>query len=190
MVPPVVGLLNVTAVVDVLLHTTWLATALMVAVGFTVMVKVIGVPLQVTPPLVKAGVTVMVAVTGAVVALVAVKPAILPEPFAANPMDVVLLVQLYTIVPPVLGLLNVTVVVDVLLHTTWLATAFIVATGFTVIVKVTGVPLQVTPPLVKEGVTVMVAVTGAVVAFVAVKPAILPEPFAANPMDVVLLVQL
>ena len=66
----------------------------MVAVGFTVMVKVIGIPLQVTPPLVKAGVTVMVAVTGAVVAFVAVKLAILPEPFAANPMDVVLLVQL------------------------------------------------------------------------------------------------
>ena len=99
MVPPVVGLLNVTAVVDVLLHTTWLATAFIVAVGFTVMVKVIGVPLQVTPPLVKAGVTVMVAVTGAVVALVAVKLAILPVPLAARPMDGVLLVQLYTVEP-------------------------------------------------------------------------------------------
>jgi len=36
----------------------------------------------------------------------------------------------------------------------------------------------------------MVAVTGAVVAFVATKDAILPVPLAANPIDVVLFVQL
>ena len=69
-----------------------MATA--VGVGLTVIVKVLGVPVQVPPPLVNDGVTVMVATTGAAVALVAVKLAILPEPLAANPIDVVLFVQL------------------------------------------------------------------------------------------------
>jgi hypothetical protein len=41
-----------------------------------------------------------------------------------------------------------------------------------------------------EGVTVMVAVTGAGVALVAVKDAIFPDPLAARPMDGVLFVQL
>ena len=40
------------------------------------------------------------------------------------------------------------------------------------------------------GVTVIVAVTGALVAFVAVNDAISPVPFAANPIDGVLFVQL
>ncbi len=60
----------------------------------------------------------IVAVTGAFVAFVPVKDAILPEPLAARPMLVVLFVQLYTMLPPVVGLLNVTAVVDVLLHIT------------------------------------------------------------------------
>ncbi len=74
--------------------------------------------MHVTPPLVYAGVTVIVAVTGALVALVPVKDAILPEPLAAKPMLGVLFVQLYTMLPPVVGLLNVTAVVDVLLQIT------------------------------------------------------------------------
>ena len=49
------------------------AALLTVAVGFAVMVKVCGVPEQLFPPLEKVGVTVMVAVTGAVPVLVAVK---------------------------------------------------------------------------------------------------------------------
>ncbi len=60
----------------------------------------------------------MVAVTGALVALLPVKAAISPLPLAARPIDGVLFVQLYTMLPPVVGLLNVTAVVDVLLHTT------------------------------------------------------------------------
>ena len=130
------------------LHTTWFATAFTVAVGLTVMVNVMGVPTQLVPPFVYVGVTVIVAVTGALVAFVAVKLAILPVPLAANPMLVVLFVQLYTIVPPVVGLLKVTAVVDAPLHTTWLATAVTVAVGLTVMVNVIGVPTQLVPPLV------------------------------------------
>ena len=58
------------------------------------MLKVIAVPVQVTPPLVKLGVTVIVAVTGAVPVLIAVKEAMSPVPDAASPMDGLLLVQL------------------------------------------------------------------------------------------------
>jgi hypothetical protein len=59
----------------------------------------------------------------------------------------------------------------------------------TVIVKVCAVPEQLAPPFVKVGVTVMVAVIGAVPALVAVKEAIFPVPLAARLMDVLLLVQ-
>ena len=61
-----------------------------VGMGFTVMVKVSGVPVQ---PL-AVGVTVMVALMGALVVLVAVKAAIFPDPLAASPMAVLSLVQL------------------------------------------------------------------------------------------------
>ena len=57
------------------------------------MVKLWGVPGQLTEPLVKVGVTVIVAVTGELVLLVAVKEAILPEPLAAKPIDGVLLLH-------------------------------------------------------------------------------------------------
>ena len=50
-------------------------------------------------------------------------------------------------------------------------------------VKVDGSPLQVIPALVKEGVTVMVAVTGAVVRLVAVNGGISPVPRAASPIE-------
>jgi hypothetical protein len=63
------------------------------AEGFTVIVKVIGVPKQLFV-LVNSGVTVTVAITGAFPVLVAVKEGILPVPEAANPMDVVELLQL------------------------------------------------------------------------------------------------
>lgn len=63
---------------------------LIIGVGFTVMVKVWGVPLH---PF-AVGVTVIVAVTGDVPALEALNPGILPLPLAASPIEVVLLVQL------------------------------------------------------------------------------------------------
>ena len=59
----------------------------------TVMVKIMAAPVQLVPPLVKVGVTVMVAITGEVVVLMAAKGPILPLPFDAKPMLVVLLVH-------------------------------------------------------------------------------------------------
>ena len=112
------------------------------------MVNVIGAPVQLVPPLVNTGVTVIVAVTGKLVALVAINEDILPVPAAAKPMDGVLFVQLYVMVPPVLGLVKTTVAVGDPLHTTWLATAFTTGVGLTVMVNVIGTPVQVTPPLV------------------------------------------
>jgi len=147
-VPPVVGLLKITGLVNPPLQITWLGTVLTVAVGLTVIVKLMDGPVQVTPPLVKLGVTVIVATTGALVALRAVNAGTLPDPFAGRPMDGVLLVQLYTTVTPVLGVVKLTAVVRVLLHTTWFATAFTTGVGLTVIVKLIGVPTQLVPPLV------------------------------------------
>ena len=59
----------------------------------TVIVKDCGVPEQ---PL-AVGVTVIVAVTAELVALVAVNATIFPEPLAAKPILVVLFVQLYVV---------------------------------------------------------------------------------------------
>ena len=61
-----------------------------VGVGFTVMVKVRGVPLQLSDT----GVTVIVATTGVLLVLVAVNVPILPVPLAARPIEVLLFVQL------------------------------------------------------------------------------------------------
>ena len=58
------------------------------------MVNVAGVPLQVVPALVYVGVTVMVAVNGALVTLVATNAGILLVPLAAMPIEVLLFVQL------------------------------------------------------------------------------------------------
>ncbi len=69
-----------------------------------------------------------------------------------------------------------------------LAALVITAVGLTVMVKVWAVPEHETLLFVNEGVTVIVAVTGAVVALVAVNEAISPVPLAARPIDVVLLV--
>ena len=56
-------------------------------------VKILAGPAQLVPPLVKVGVTVMVATTGEVVVLMAVKGPILPLPADESPMLVVLLVH-------------------------------------------------------------------------------------------------
>ena len=96
MLPPVVVLLKLMAVVEDPLHTVWLATVFTVGIGLTVIVNVLPVPVQVVPALVKAGVTVIVAVTGLLVVLVATNAGILPVPLAAKPMELLLFVQLYT----------------------------------------------------------------------------------------------
>lgn len=102
--------LNVTAVVVALLHSVWLETAVTEGVGLTVIIKFCGVPAQ---PF-AVGVTVIVAVTAALVLLVAVNAAILPEPLAARPIEVVLFVQLNVV--PVTEPVRATAVVLVLLH--------------------------------------------------------------------------
>jgi hypothetical protein len=71
-----------------------------------------------------------------------------------------------------------------------LATAFTVAVGLTVMVNVIAVPTQLTALFVNVGVTVIVATTGDVVAFVAVNEGIFPVPLAAIPIEGVLFVQL
>ena len=78
------------------------------------------------------GVTVMFAIIGAVVVLVAVKEAILPVPFAANPIVTLSFVQVK--VAPVVGLVKFVVVVDAALHKTILDGTTTVGVGFTVIV--------------------------------------------------------
>ena len=60
-------------------------------VGLTVIVKVFAVPVE--PAQLVTGVTIIVAVIGDVVALIAVKLSILPVPLAARPIDGVLFVQ-------------------------------------------------------------------------------------------------
>jgi len=71
------------------------------------------------------------------------------------------------------------------LHNVCAATVSTVGVGFTVMVNVSGVPVQ---PL-AEGVTVMVAVIIVVPMFVAVNEAMSPFPVAANPIEGVLFVQ-
>lgn len=92
------------------------------------------------------GVTVIVATTGALVALVAKKLGILPLPDAANPIDAALLVQLNT-VPATVPVKFTAAVLDPL-QSTWFATAATVGVGLTVIVKVIDVPTQLIPPFV------------------------------------------
>ena len=85
---------KLTAVVELPTHTTWLVTAFTWPSGFTVMVKLFDGPGQLTLPLVKVGVTVMVATTGAVPVLSAVKEDIFPVPLEASPIEAVVFVQL------------------------------------------------------------------------------------------------
>ena len=131
---PLLGLVNTIGVVDVFAHKVWLATAFTVAVGFTVMLNVVAVPTQLTPPLVKVGVTVIVATTGVVVTLVATNVGMLPVPLAAKPIAVLLFVQANTEVPPVNEVLNGTTDVDEPLQATWLDIVLNIGGGFTVMV--------------------------------------------------------
>ena len=108
------------------------------------MVKVCDVPVQVIPPLLYTGVTVINAITGDKPVFTAMKLGILPVPLAANPMDGALLVHANVSAPvgPVLGLVKLITAVGDPLHNTWLATGLTTGLGFTVIVNVMGVPVQ------------------------------------------------
>ena len=77
-----------------MLHTSGGARVLLSAgVGLTVIVNVCGVPEQLCPPLENVGVTVTVAVIGAVPLLVAVNAGSGPLPLATRPIAVLLFVQ-------------------------------------------------------------------------------------------------
>ena len=91
---PTTAPLKLTKLLEAPEHNVCAAGAFTVGVGFTVMVKFCGVPLQVAPALVYDGVTVMVAVIAVVPALVAVKLGMLPDPLAPKPMLVLLFDQL------------------------------------------------------------------------------------------------
>ena len=85
------------------------------------MVNVIDAPVQTAPVVGEVtGVTVMVAVTGAVPLFTAVKDAISPVPLEARPMLVLLFVQLYSV--PATGPEKLTVVVDAAAQTVWSST--------------------------------------------------------------------
>ena len=73
------------------------------------------------------GVTVIVAVSGVVPLLTVVKPAILPVPLAARPIDGLLLVQLKTVAGT--EPLKVTAAVVALRQTVWLAGWFTSGSG-------------------------------------------------------------
>ena len=110
------------------------------------MVNVIAVPVQLIPPLVNTGVTVIVAVTGVLPALIPMNDGMVLVPLAPSPMDGLLLIQLYVV--GTTGPVMVTAVVAAPAHTVWFAIVFTAGVGFTVMVKLIGVPVQVTPPLV------------------------------------------
>ena len=110
------------------------------------MVNVLAGPVQLIPPLVNVGVTVIVAVTGVLPPLMAVNDGIVLVPLAPKPIVILLLVQLYTV--PATGPVMVTAVVACPAHTVWLAIVFTAGVGLTVMVNVMGVPVQVAGPLV------------------------------------------
>jgi hypothetical protein len=173
--------LNVIAVVAALLQTDWLVgLATTVGVGLTVIVAVIGVPVQ----LLATGVMVIVVVTGVVPLFVAENAAISPVPEAARPIVVLLLVQLNTV--PDTAPVRTIVAVEPPLQTACVAgVAMAFGVGLIVIVAVIGVPGQ----LLAVGVIVIVAVIGVEPVFTAVNDGILPLPLAANPMVGSLFVQ-
>ena len=130
------------------------------------------------------GVTVIVAVTGVVPALTVVKAGTFPLPFAPNPIEVLLFAQLYIV--PATAPAKFTAAIEAPLHKNWFAGCTTFGVGLTVMVSDFGTPGQPAA----DGVTVIVAVTGVVPKFVAVKAGIFPLPLAPKPIDALLFVQL
>ena len=124
----------------------------------------------------------MFAVTGELPVLIAVKAGTSPEPVAGSPIPGMSLVQVKVDVPPVLPEVKVTSVVCPLLQSTWFAGWLTCADGFTVNVMFSVGPSQVTDPLAKCGVTVMVATTGALPVLTAENEGMFPVPLAKRPM--------
>ena len=147
------------------------------------MVKLVGTPGQLLPPPETTGVTVIVALIGALVVFVVTNAAMFPEPDAANPMAGLLFVQLYT-VPAMADPVKLIALVDPPTHTTWFGTALTWGVGRTVIKKVSGIALH---PF-KDARTMIVATNGVLPLFCATKAGMSPLPDAGKPMPGVLFV--
>jgi len=149
-------------------HITISEIGLIVGVGFTTILKVRVVPEQ---PLLN-GVTVNNEEIGTLKILVVVKLFMLPVPDKlANPMLVLLLVQLYC-VPPTIEPVNEIPLLTTPEQNTADETGFTTGVGFTQMVNCTGIPEQ----LFEIGVTNKLEVMGMPEKLVVVKAPIEPEP--------------
>lgn len=128
------------------------------------------------------GVTTTEAVVGALPVFTDVKAARLPVPVVARPMEPLLLAHVYDV--PLTGPENATGAVASPLQCTWSADAPTEGIGFTVIRNFSEVPAQ----LFADGVTVTVAVCGAVPLLVAANETMSPLPDEASPMVALLFV--
>ena len=165
--------------VAVLLHIDVNADiAVTFGVGFTVIVTVFGVPLQVIPPFVYLGVTVIVAITGVVPELTAVKAGISPVPLLLNPMVELVFDHEYSVAVP----WKLIILVKFPLHIIWFEACNTVGLGLTVIVNVLEIPGQFVFPFKNCGVTVIVDTIGAEVLLMVVN-AMFPVLLEFNPMD-------
>ena len=128
-------------------QSVWFGIGLTWAEGFTVIVNVLGVAIQFVAPFVKVGITVIVATIGVVPVFIAVNEGILPEPVKGINPILVSKDQAYDVVPTVFVVEKFTVLVAVLLQTTWLVGWLTCPDGLTVMVNVLDVPLQIEVPL-------------------------------------------
>lgn len=128
------------------------------------------------------GITVIVALIGPAALLIAVKAETLPVPVPARPIAGTLFVQLY--VAPAGVLVKLAAATAPLWQTWKLAGTVTVGVGLTVMVYVAAGPLH---PF-AVGITVIVAVIFVVPVLIAVNVGMLPVPFAAAPIDGLLLV--
>ena len=144
------------------------------------MVNVTALPVQVPDT----GIMLIVAVTGILLVLTAVNGMIFPLPLAGKPIEMLLFVQLKFVLLSVPE--KLIKLVPAPLHKTRFGGCTTLGVGLTVMVNVCAAPGQPAA----DGVTVIVAVTGAEPVLIAANAGIFPLPDAAKPIDVLLFVQL
>ena len=157
-------------------------------IGLTVMAVFTLLPVQTWLLVTNVGTMLIKPWAGDVPELVALKvPMLFPDPDAGRPIVVLELVQAYCV--PLKFEEKLSAAVAFPLQTVCVPTAVMTGVGNTTISNVCGAPQQVLPADVKLGVTVIVAVRGALVVFVALKDKA-PVPEATRPIAVLLFVQL
>ena len=179
-VVPVTPPLKLKVPVPAPLHNTRSAGTVTSGVGFTLTLNSLVGPAQPSAT----GVTLRVAVSMELPALVAVKPAISPLPLEARFMEVLSFVQLY--ITPVTPPLKFSVPVPTPLHNTRSTGTITSGVGFTLIVNSLVGPAQPSA----TGVTLIVAVSVEVPVLTTVKPEILPLPLEARLIEALSFVQL